>query len=109
VLAAVDREGRWASNNFFLVFPKRPCSLDLDGLCALLNSRFMTWYFRAIEPRQGRAFAELKIKHLTVFPLPEGVAAARLNDLGRRRCEDGSLDAVIDETVRELLGVREID
>ena len=63
ILAAVDRQGRHASNNFFLVFPKR-LPLDLDGLCALLNSRFMTGYFRTIEPRRGRVFAELKIKHL---------------------------------------------
>jgi TaqI-like C-terminal specificity domain len=103
----VDREQRWASNNFFLVIPKQPCSLDLDGLCALLNSRFMTWYFRVIEPRQGRAFAELKIKHLSVFPLPGGATATRLNELGRQRCDDASLDSAIDETVRELFGVRE--
>lgn len=109
VLAAADREGRWASNNFFLVFPKRSCALELDGLCALLNSQFMTWYFRVIEPRQGRAFAELKIKHLSTFPLPPGVAAAQLNRLGRQRCEDATLDAGIDETVRELFGVRESD
>ena len=70
VLAAIDGEKRYTSNNFFIVFPKKSCSLNLCGLCALLNSRFMTWYFRTIEPRQGRVFAELKIKHLEVFPLP---------------------------------------
>ena len=26
---------------------------------------------RAIEPRKGRAFAEVKVKHLRVFPLPD--------------------------------------
>jgi adenine-specific DNA-methyltransferase len=91
VLAALDREGRYASNNFFLLFPKQPCSLDLDGLCALLNSRLMTWFFRAIEPRQGRAFVELKIKHLTIFPLPDGVCQSggceRLNELGKQRAK----------------------
>ncbi len=76
VLAAVDREQRYASNNFFLVFPKQGCELLPDGLCALLNSRFMTWYYRTIEPRQGRVFAELKIKHLVAFPLPEAVLEA---------------------------------
>ena len=89
VLAAVDARGRFASNNFFLVFPKRPCPLDLDGLCALLNSRFMTWYFRTIEPRCGRVFAELKIKHLATFPLPQDVehhpACRELNRLGAER------------------------
>ena len=91
VLAAVDRERRYASNNFFIVFPKRECDLLLDGLCALLNSRFMTWYFRTVEPRQGRVFAELKIKHLVVFPLPaailEPLGCQALNHLGEQRAE----------------------
>src|SRR5207244_1014597 len=77
------------SNNFFLVFPRRPCALDLDGLCALLNSRLLTWFFQTVEPRSGRVFAELKIKHLTAFPLPRAIldagACQGLNRLGRRR------------------------
>ncbi len=86
VLAAVDRSGRYASNNFFLVFPKQECWLDLDGLCALLNSRFMTWFFRTIEPRRGRVFAELKIKHLTTFPLPfDAQVCQDLNRFGAER------------------------
>jgi hypothetical protein len=89
VLAAVDDKGRYASNNFFLVFPSQECCLDLHGLCALLNSGFMTWYFRTIEPRRGRVFAELKIKHLTDFPLPPQTltrnGCASLNQLGARR------------------------
>ena len=89
VLAAVDRERRYASNNFFLVFPKHPCRLDLYGLCALLNAPFITWWFRTIEPRTGRVFAELKIKHLRVFPLPEcdraSAGCQALNRLGARR------------------------
>src|SRR5262249_20106684 len=89
VLAALDRKGRYASNTFFLVFAKRSCPLNLDGLCALLNSKFMTWYFRTIEPRQGKAFAELKIKHLVTFPLPlqmlEEDGCVLLNALGAER------------------------
>lgn len=89
VLAAVDRHRRYASNNFFIVFPKASSSLELDGMCALLNSRFITWYFRTIEPRKGRVFAELKIKHLSVFPLPPQVTqddgCRELNELGARR------------------------
>ncbi len=91
VLAAVDENGFYASNNMFLVFPKGGCRLSLHGLCALLNSRAMTWLFRAIEPRKGRVFAELKIKHLGHFPLPKCAFdldfSPRLNDLGRQRAE----------------------
>jgi len=107
VLAAVDRQGRYASNNFFLVFPSRECALDLDGLCALLNSPFMTWYFRTVEPRRGRVFAELKIKHLRDFPLPtlEADGCRRLNDLGARRKTDASLEGRIDALVDRLFGI----
>jgi hypothetical protein len=89
VLAAVDGFGRYASNNFFVVFPRQPHVLDLHGLCALLNSTFMTWYFRTIEPRQGRVFAELKIKHLRSFPVPDADCSCsncpEINRLGKLR------------------------
>jgi Eco57I restriction-modification methylase/TaqI-like C-terminal specificity domain/Type I restriction enzyme R protein N terminus (HSDR_N) len=89
VLAALDSEKRYASNNFFILFPKITCSLDLAGLCAVLNSKIATWYFRTIEPRKGRVFAELKIKHLSVFPIPPCVRDAdgckALNELARER------------------------
>ena len=93
IIAAVDRDNRFASNNFFVISPSRTSALDLDGLCALLNSKLMTWYFRTIEPREGRAFAELKIKHLEQFPLPlsndgspvDENGLSRLHILGRER------------------------
>ena len=95
IIAAVDRDNRFASNNFFVIFPSRTSALGLDGLCALLNSGLMTWYFRTIEPREGRAFAEVKIKHLEQFPLPlsnegsplDGKGLSRLHILGRERNE----------------------
>jgi hypothetical protein len=130
VLAAVDTVGRFASNNFFLLFPSRQCGLDLYGLCTLLNSAFMTWYFRAIEPRQGRVFAELKIKHLRTFPLPMDVVNNRvcdeLNALGRQQAtlaeafltgdgspydreglqrRRGALDAQVDRLIAGIFGV----
>jgi len=112
VLAAADHSGRYASNNFFVVVPRTECPIDLHGLCALLNSRFMTWFFRTIEPRQGRAFAELKIKHLARFPLPiprNKGGTRRLNELGRQRAQAtdkaADLDAEIDEHVERLFAV----
>jgi hypothetical protein len=90
VLAAVDPVGRYCSNNFFLVFPRADHPLDLYGLCALLNSRAVTAYFRLVEPRRGRVFAELKIKHLGQFPIPPAAdarGAETLNRLGRGRAE----------------------
>jgi hypothetical protein len=112
VIAAMDWEGRYASNNFFLVLPRPsvgPSALTLEGLCALLNSAFLTEHFRRVEPRRGRAFAELKIKHLAAFPLPLGSPrCGDLNRLGALRssaCESGdavALDARIEVLVREM-------
>lgn len=67
VMAAVDRNGYFASNNLFVCVPREPS--DLDYISAILNSRVMTWYFRCIQPRVGRLFAELKIVHLNTFPI----------------------------------------
>ena len=123
VLAAVDMEGLFFSNNFFLVLPKPECPLDLVSLCALLNTRFMTWYFRCIEPRAGRVFAELKIKHINAFPIPKllldqparngfelfaqhraELATAHAHEQG---CEPklSGLDEQLEEIVCQLLGL----
>ncbi|MCL4192556.1 MAG: N-6 DNA methylase, partial [Thermoguttaceae bacterium] len=124
VLAAADFSGRYASNNFFLVLPSHPCPLGLPGLASILNSRLTTSFFRAIEPRVGRAFAELKIKHLRRFPLPAAVLGGsaeaidtcrQLDALGQERArlataagpalrdEHQRLDAQIDAFVESLL------
>jgi type I restriction-modification system DNA methylase subunit len=129
VLAAKDSEKRYASNNFFLVFPKKPCSLNLDGLCALLNSSFMTWYFRTIEPRRGRIFAELKIKHLESLPLPSQISdrhgCEEINELAAKRAESAQklaetssvrewnavcekLDSSINSLVAEMFGITDL-
>jgi hypothetical protein len=121
VQAAVDSRGDYASNNFFVVFPRAEHPLDLDGLCAVLNSRLMTGYFRAVEPRRGRAFAELKIKHLSAFPLPRPAqrdACEALNRLGARRrviaspAADSAADALdraIDAATLALFGLVDND
>jgi len=71
VMAAVDKHGLYASNNFFICIPKPSVNWDLLCYCAaMLNTRFSTWYFRSIQPRTGRLFAELKITHLTEIPIP---------------------------------------
>ncbi|MFT3912652.1 MAG: TaqI-like C-terminal specificity domain-containing protein [Anaeromyxobacteraceae bacterium] len=83
VLAAPDLEGRWCSNNFFLLVPKAPMSeAELLRACDALNAPEATEYFRLLQPRTGRRFAELKITHLKEIPLagfpppPQEVPAA---------------------------------
>jgi hypothetical protein len=108
VLAAADESRRYASNNYFVVLPTLPCSLDVYGLAALLNSRFMTWYYRTAVPRRGRAFAEVKIRHLLAFPLPPEAevpgGCSRLNDLGRRRAmTEGDEAQRLDDRIERLV------
>ncbi|MFO0585473.1 MAG: N-6 DNA methylase [Anaeromyxobacter sp.] len=82
VLAAPDLEGRWCSNNFFLLVPKAPMTeAELLRACDALNAPEATEYFRLLQPRTGRRFAELKITHLKEIPLagfppPPGPAPA---------------------------------
>jgi hypothetical protein len=104
ITAAVEPNHRYASNNFFLIIAKREHPLSLHGLCALLNSTLATWWFRTVEPRKGRAFAEVKIKHLAALPMPDAArvdACEALGGLGAERAvvtEDraAALDARID-------------
>jgi len=71
VLAAVDNDGVFCSNNFFLCVPKPSIGWEqVLYVCAVLNSRFATWFFRTIQPRTGKLFAELKITHLEDIPVP---------------------------------------
>ena len=84
-------KGGYVSNNLFLIVPKQDCSMDLWGLCALLNSSLISSYFRAVEPREGRVFAEVKIKHLSHFPVPVATQSKSgcnsLNRLGAIRAK----------------------
>lgn len=84
VIAAVDRAGHYCSNNFFTIQPLRGKRYGLtpEGLCSFLNSPTITELFRIIEPRVGAAFAELKIRHIADFPLPED--ASYWNVLGAK-------------------------
>lgn len=71
VMAVPDSTGLYASNNLFVVLPKAGSpALNIHALVGLLNSRLITWFFRTIQPRVGKVFAELKINQLHQFPLP---------------------------------------
>ena len=71
VLACLDEKGYYFSNNVFVCIPKNE-SVDLRVFLALLNSRLLTWYYRTVQPRVGKMFAEIKINLLNDFPVPFG-------------------------------------
>ncbi|HDY67568.1 MAG TPA: hypothetical protein ENH85_07245 [Candidatus Scalindua sp.] len=70
VIASYDSTGFYASNNFFTCqFKDKYRHYNLEYLLAFLNSPIATWYFRSIQPRTGRLYAELKIIHLKQLPI----------------------------------------
>jgi hypothetical protein len=91
IIAAVDEAGYFASNNFFLVLPRdgEAGGPGLDALAALLNTSLATGWFRMVEPRTGRAFAELKIKHLAALPVPSAWGGAGAAEAAARRLRAG--------------------
>ncbi|HKE19809.1 MAG TPA: N-6 DNA methylase [Kofleriaceae bacterium] len=117
LVAAHEPDGLHASNNLFLVLPRaRSSAAALRAAVAVLNSRLLTWCFRAMVPRVGRLFAELKIQHLAALPHPPDAAwtpsaIAELDRLARRRAaaapgpDAAELDRLIDERVESLCGL----
>jgi tRNA1(Val) A37 N6-methylase TrmN6 len=118
LVAAYDPHGMYASNNLFLVLPREPHkAAELRATVAVLNSRLLTWWFRALVPRVGRLFAELKIHHLAALPLPPperwtAPAIAELDGLACRRARTApgsdaaaALERAIDERVESLYEV----
>lgn|GEM_PF-2904652 len=114
VVSAHDPEGLWVSNNLFVAVPRGPMQAEeLRAFAVLLNSRLMTWYFRALVPRTGRLFAELKLVHLRDFPVPdEGAwqqAIAGLEGCYGRQDSDAERDRLVadafglDDAERQLL------
>jgi hypothetical protein len=71
VLAALDFDKYYFSNNVFVCIPIINNNLDLYYILGLLNSNFMTWYYRTVQPRKGKLFSELKINQIKTFPIPK--------------------------------------
>lgn len=117
LVAAWEPRGAYVSNNVFVVLPRGAASpVEQRALVAVLNSRLLTWCFRAQVPRVGRLFAELKIQHLAALPLPlparwSAAAVRALDRLAVRRAgarDDaarGRLDDAIDAAVESLYGL----
>jgi hypothetical protein len=73
VLACIDENGYYFSNNVFVCIPKSEI-IDMKVFLAILNSRLLTWYYRTVQPRVGKMFAEIKINLISDFPVPFGDA-----------------------------------
>jgi len=71
ILAAFDEDGYYFSNNVFVCLPRNESRIDIKFVLGILNSRLSTWFYRTIQPRKGKLFAELKINVLTQIPIKQ--------------------------------------
>jgi hypothetical protein len=69
ILAALDLERYYFSNNAFVCLPKKNSPINIKYALGILNSNIATWFYRAIQPRKGKLFAELKINVLKQIPM----------------------------------------
>ena len=88
IVAAFDDKGYYFSNNAFVCSPLK--DINLKYVVGILNSKLITWFFRAIQPRKGRIFAELKINQIAQFPIPEITSG----DVAGRRKHDSIVQLV---------------
>jgi len=71
ILGALDENGYYFSNNFFVCFAKENLEINAKYILGILNSKLATWFYRSIQPRKGKIFAELKINVLKQIPMKE--------------------------------------
>lgn len=118
ILAAVDFDRFYFSNNVFICLLKKDSSIKLEYALAHLNSKINTWYYRAIQPRKGKLFAELKINVLKKLPLKLAKESDQkpiitlVNDIISMKKSDKQpdttlLEAEIDKMFYELYGLTE--
>lgn len=81
IIAALDPDGFFASNNLFVMMPLGEDGRPLEFFEGFLNSTLATWYFRSIQPRTGRLFSELKIVHLGALRVPAIRGERRIEEI----------------------------
>ncbi|MDR3110276.1 MAG: N-6 DNA methylase [Planctomycetaceae bacterium] len=68
VLACLDEDGYYFSNNVFICLPKTN-SIDMNFYLTILNSNLITWYYQTIHPQVGQLFPEIKINVIKELPI----------------------------------------
>ena len=71
ILGALDENGYYFSNNSFVCLAKENSELNVKYVLGILNSKLATWFYRSVQPRKGKLFAELKINVLKQIPMKE--------------------------------------
>lgn len=71
IIAMLD-EGNVANNTLHVVFPKNS-NLPVEYVLGLLNSTFVSWFYRAVHPLEvGKPMAEVKKKFIEDLPMIVG-------------------------------------
>jgi type I restriction-modification system DNA methylase subunit len=69
IVANIDKNGYYFSNNVFISLPKGKGVEAFEFILGVLNSRLITWYYRTVQPRKGKLFAEIKINVIEKIPI----------------------------------------
>ncbi|MDO5580205.1 MAG: TaqI-like C-terminal specificity domain-containing protein [Planctomycetia bacterium] len=89
ILACLDEEKYYFSNNLFVCIPN-DSKVNLLFYLGILNSRLLSWYYRTMQPRVGRAFAEIKINLINDLPVPN----MDLHNPKCSKCRDELIESV---------------
>jgi hypothetical protein len=69
IVANIDKQNYYFSNNVFIALPKENVKESLEYILGVLNSSLITWYYRTMQPRTGKIFAEIKINLIENIPI----------------------------------------
>lgn len=73
IIAAYDDKQFVARDNLYVLRDDEQ-KLNLKVLMAVLNSRFITWFYRKfINPEEGKTMAQVKKAHLNELPIPDSL------------------------------------
>jgi hypothetical protein len=71
LIAAYDDKKFIVRDNLYTIVNKPKIEISLKYILALLNSKFMNWYYQnIINNEKGEALAQVKRGHLAILPIP---------------------------------------
>jgi hypothetical protein len=121
LIATIDTSGMLVDKTLHVIAlnPEWVGKMDLRYLLGLLNSRLLTYIYRARAQEEGRTFAQVKIFRVRELPLPDadaqtqaehGGLVALVDRILKAKREDGAADTAalereIDERVYRLYGL----
>ncbi len=103
-VCAWDDAGLLALNNVHVGNARRQ-GVSLKALAVLLNSRLLTWYYRAVTLERGRALAQLDLDMVAELPVKLPAASGELESWYDRMASGDGDDSGMNRAVYDLYGL----